>query len=54
MKLNENIDYDKIENNVRRMMTNDTVKEKVSIKGLRLSLEKIKFLFAFRKNKNFQ
>lgn len=41
MKLNENIDYDKIENNVRRMMDNDTVKEKVSIKGLRLSLEKI-------------
>jgi hypothetical protein len=39
--LNESLDYNSIENRVRIMMRRDSSEEKVSIKGLRRSLEKI-------------
>jgi hypothetical protein len=41
IKLNEGLDYNLIENQVRIMMRRDSSEEKVSTKGLRRSLEKI-------------
>ena len=39
--LKESVDYNLIENQVRKMMRGDSGEEKVSTKGLRRSLEKI-------------